>query len=70
MVIAVDIINCHKFQCSTEYVKERQLYPSCIPIECGRTVRDTGELLKPWIERVSAQANCLFRKYVSVNIRC
>ena len=62
MVIAVDIINCHKFQCSTEYDKERQLYPSCIPIKCGRAVRNTGELFKPWIERVSAQAKYLFKQ--------
>ena len=62
VVIAAHITNCHKFQCSTEYDKERHLYPSCIPIECGRTVSDTGELLRPWIEQVLAQAKYVFRQ--------
>ena len=62
VVIAVDIINGYKFQCSTEYDKERQLYPSCIPIECGRIVSDMGEILKPWIEQVLAQAKYIFGK--------
>ena len=62
VVIAAGIINCHKFECSKEYDKERQLYPSCIPLECGRTVSDTGELLRPWIEQVLAQAKYLFRQ--------
>ena len=62
VVAAVDITNCYKFQCSIEYEKERQLYPSCIPIECGRTVSDTGEFLRPWIEQVLAQAKYIFKK--------
>ena len=62
VVAVVDITNCYKIQCSSEYEKERQLYPSCIPIECGRTVSDTGEFLRPWIEQVLAQAKYIFRK--------
>ena len=62
VVIAVDIINGYKFQCSTEYDKERQLYPSCIPIDCGRIVRDMGEILRPWIEQVLAQAKYILGK--------
>ena len=58
--LALDFINGDKFPCSREYDMERKLYPSCVPLKCGRTLSDNSEIVRPWIEKILAQTEDIY----------